>query len=228
VSALVKNFHPDPEQTATLFPNRGSLFSTGYVNQIAGARSDIALFQSILVAESPVPAQLEDTVLLSEASEFSENQREGLAFLGGVRSDLRRQFEGIRPDTSHSVTLASGRGVVPIGIVNDTTTRVRVQIRLVSVRLDPEVQTETVLLAGGTTRLLPFRVSSRTTGRFPVQIRVLSPNGDPLGPPGELVVRATSYNLVALVLVLGAALFLLLWWARRFLPRSRPPQATPA
>jgi hypothetical protein len=71
-------------------------------------------------------------------------------------------------------------------------------------------------------------VQSRTTGRFPVQIRVLSPDGLPLGPPQELVVRATSYNLVALILVLGAAVFLLLWSARRFLPRSRPPQATPA
>jgi hypothetical protein len=40
-----------------------------------------------------------------------------------------------------------------------------------------------------------------------------------------LVVRSTSYNLVALILVLGAALFLLVWWARRFLPRNRPPRA---
>jgi hypothetical protein len=228
VSAITKNFHPDTDEPARLFPNRGTPFTSDYITEIANARADIGLYRSILVEQSTVPDQLESEVLLSEGAEFSENPDEGLTFLTDIRSDLGGLFHGIRPDTSHAVTLASGRGVVPIGIVNDTPDRVRVQIRLISVRLEPEAQTETVLLQGQTTRLLPFRVTSRTTGRFPVQIRVLSPDGVPLGQPQDLIVRSTSYNLVALILVLGAAVFLLLWWARRFLPRSRPPQAKPA
>jgi hypothetical protein len=122
------------------------------------------------------------------------------------------------------VTLASGQGVVPIGIVNDTPNRVRVQIRLVSVRLEPEAKAQIVQLAPESTRLLPFRVKSRTTGRFPVQIRVLSPDGQALHAPQEIVVRSTSYNFFALLLVLGAAVFLLIWWARQFMRGSRKPK----
>jgi hypothetical protein len=36
-----------------------------------------------------------------------------------------------------------------------------------------------------------------------------------------VVVRSTAYNRVALFLTVGAALFLLLWWGRRLLPRKR-------
>jgi uncharacterized protein DUF6049 len=225
VSAIVKRFHPNPNRPAELIPNPGAYFASEYANRIAAAREDISRFQAILVNPSPVPAQLEDTVLLSEGASFTEDQPAGLALLHGIRGRLGDLFVGIRADTSRAVTLASGQGVVPIGITNDTPDRVRVQIRIVSARLEPETKKETVVLPGGSTRLLPFRVKSRTTGRFPVQITVLTPDGQPLRSPQELVVRSTSYNLVALILVLGAALFLLVWWARRFLPGNRPPRA---
>jgi len=224
VSALIKNFHPNPREPARLFPSYGDFFNPGYADRIAAAREDIAKFDSILVNPSPLPARMEDQVLLSEGASFTEDQPSGLALLNGIHNRLDGLFRGIRPDTSRTVTLASGQGVVPIGVTNDTHDLVRVQIRLISARLEPEVKTETVLLRPGSTRLLPFRVNSRTTGRFPVQISVLTPDGTPLRA-GVLVVRATSYNLVALMLVLGAALFLLVWWARRFLPGRRPPKA---
>jgi hypothetical protein len=224
-SAIVKNFHPDPDRPAQLFPNLGHLFGARYANRIATVRNDVSLFQSILVDPSPVPARLEDSVLLSEGASFTEDQRGGLAFLDGIRDRLTGLFDAIHTDTSRTVTLASGEGVVPIGITNDTPNRVRVRIQIVSARLEPESKAETVVLPGGSTRLLPFRVRSRTTGRFPVQISVLTPGGQRLGSPHVLVVRSTSYNLVALILVLGAALFLLVWWARRFLPKNRPPRA---
>jgi hypothetical protein len=224
ISAIVKNFAPDPTEPATLFPNPGRAFSQHYLNQISVARTDIGLFRSILVNDSPSPDRMEDGVLLSEGASFTEDQAAGLEFLGGIRDHLDGLFQGIRPDTSRTVTLASGQGVVPIGIVNETPNTVRVQVRLISIRLEPQAKVQTVLLRSGATRLLPFRVKSRTTGRFPVQIRVLSPDGQSLGPPQELVVRSTSYNFFALLLVLGAAVFMLIWWARRFLPGSRPPK----
>jgi hypothetical protein len=34
-----------------------------------------------------------------------------------------------------------------------------------------------------------------------------------------LIVRSTRYNRIALIITIGAALVLLLAWARRFLPR---------
>ena len=39
-----------------------------------------------------------------------------------------------------------------------------------------------------------------------------------------LVVRSTAYNRIALLITIGAALVLLLVWARRFVPGRTPPK----
>jgi hypothetical protein len=38
----------------------------------------------------------------------------------------------------------------------------------------------------------------------------------------SIVVRSTEYNRIALVITVGAALVLLVLWARRFVPRRTP------
>jgi hypothetical protein len=67
---------------------------------------------------------------------------------------------------------------------------------------------------------LTFQVQAQTTGRFPVQVRIETRDGYVLSE-GELVVRSTAYNRIALIITIGAALFLLGRWARRFLPRAK-------
>jgi hypothetical protein len=222
VSSIVRNFRPGANAVADLRPREGPRLRTGYVHAIEETRADISLFRSILVGDSALPTQMEDTVLLAEGDEFAADRHSGLAFLDDIRGRLGALFRGIAPDTDRTVTLASGRGAVPIVIVNGTSTPVRVRIQLASVRLNPESTSETRQLPARSTTPFSFPVRSRTTGRFPVQVRVLTPDGRQIGPSHELVVRSTAYNLVALILVLGAALFLLVWWARRFIPRAKP------
>jgi len=221
LSAIRKNFPPPAREAARLVPHPGPSFPASYADDIAAARAGIATYRSILVDDSDLPDRMEDVVLRAEGDAFAVDPGYGEAFLNSIRTRLGGLFTGIRPDTSAVVTLASGRGVVPLSVLNETPDRVRVQIRMVSVRLDPSAETQTVELRGGATTQLLFRLKTRTTGRFPVQVRVLTPDGQPLGPPHELVIRSTAYNLVALIITLGAALFLLLWWGRRLLPRSR-------
>jgi hypothetical protein len=64
-----------------------------------------------------------------------------------------------------------------------------------------------------------FPVRAQTTGQFPVQILVQTPTGSLTITQSQIVVRSTAYNRVALVVTIGAALFLAAWWGRRFLPR---------
>jgi hypothetical protein len=63
-----------------------------------------------------------------------------------------------------------------------------------------------------------FDVDLKTNGRFPVQVQVESPSGRVIGQ-STLIVRSTGFNRIALIITIGAALVLLLAWARRFLPR---------
>ncbi len=63
-----------------------------------------------------------------------------------------------------------------------------------------------------------FPVRAQTTGRFPVQVQVETPQGGTIAE-SSILVRSTAYNRVALVVTIGAALFLAALWARRFVPR---------
>jgi hypothetical protein len=46
-----------------------------------------------------------------------------------------------------------------------------------------------------------------------------TPDGTPLADT-EIIVRSTAYNRIALVITIGAAAFLAVWWGRRLLSRT--------
>ena len=54
-----------------------------------------------------------------------------------------------------------------------------------------------------------------------MQVTISTPDGHTTLSQGRLVVRSTAYNRIALVLTIGAALFLLALWARRALPWTK-------
>ena len=217
-STIARNFPPKGDPSA-LNPVTGTTFPRWYVGTIRNARTGIATYRSILVRPNPLPDQLDTTVLLSESDSFTDQHLAGRAFLDSVQSRLTTEFDKVHPEVN-PVTLASHNGVIPVGVTNDAGYPLRVSVRLVSNRLSfVPTDTQPVQLNGDSATLL-FHVQARTTGRFPVQVQILTPNGVELTHQ-ELVVRSTAYSLIALVITIGAALFLLLWWGRRFLPSRR-------
>jgi len=220
-TTIARNFPPEAEPAA-LQPVGGAEFPGWYVQTIREVRTDIQTYRSILVRPNPLPDQLETTTLLAESDSFTDQLRTGRGFLESARERLLAEFRKVRPDISAPErTLASRNGVIPVGIANGTGYPVKVKVRLVSNRLSfLPADTQQILLNGGTDTIL-FHVQARTTGRFPVQVQILTPTGVELPGQGQLVVRSTAYNVIALIITIGAALFLLAWWARRFIPRRR-------
>ncbi|HXY73023.1 MAG TPA: hypothetical protein VEM41_10795, partial [Actinomycetota bacterium] len=82
----------------------------------------------------------------------------------------------------------------------------------------PHGNRRTITIAAHGSQFLSFAVQTKTTGRFPVSVQIFTRAGRQIAET-QMIVRSTAYNLVALVVTLGAALFLLAWWGRRFLPR---------
>ena len=106
---------------------------------------------------------------------------------------------------------------------NDTGQQLRVLVRFVTDRRLQFVRgpTEKLTLPPGR-RTLTVQVRAQTTGRIPVKVQVLSRGAVPdTIAERTMVIRSTAYNLVALFVTIGAAMFLLGWWGRRFLPRRR-------
>jgi hypothetical protein len=122
-------------------------------------------------------------------------------------------------------TLASRSGLLPLKFTNGSQFVLHTRIALdsdpagglvfSSDRLD-QVQTLPPL----STTEIRFQASAATTGRYLLRVRVLTPGGATIAE-SQVVVRATAYNLVALVITVGAGLFLAVWWGRGFLQRRR-------
>ena len=166
--------------------------------------------------------QIHRDVLLTESRYLLGREELALAFLTAATRTIEAELEKIRPpDDSSEVTLTSRVGVIPLTFRNEADYPVRVRIALTSPKLEflNRANRSGVLLEPPGQHL-DFSVRAQTTGQFPVDIEILTPDGDPIAE-STIVVRSTAYNRVALILTIGAALFLALWWGRRFLPRRR-------
>ena len=182
------------------------------------ARHDLGTYQSMLAGASPLPRELESNLLIAESAEFSSPETSGAGFVAAVRARLQDEFGKVGLQTAPLFTLPSRGGNIPVVVTSETGYPIRVDVRLLSNHLSISSDVHKIEVAGRSKPLL-FHVQARTTGRFPVQIKILTPSGFTLDS-GQLVVRSTAYNFVALLVTIGAAVFLLVWWARRFLPRK--------
>lgn len=210
-----------PATQGQLAPVPETTFPRSYVEELKQARHRIDTYRSMLVGESTKPDQLETQLLIAEAGRFVNDLASGQAFIAAVRDTVGAAFAGVRPDTGQVITLTSSSGKgIPVQITNANREPLRVMVRLVSPHLQTTPQS-TVVLPAGVTETVSFDVRLNTTGRFPVDVQIVSPSGRVINQ-ATLIVRSTALNRIALVITIGAALLAILVWARRFLPRRTP------
>ncbi|HEV8681466.1 MAG TPA: DUF6049 family protein [Actinomycetota bacterium] len=199
---------------------RVRLYSDAFLQETAEARESIDHLESMTEGTSPLSERLQGQVLLAEARDFLRDEPAGLAFLEAVQDRVRREFDKVEPPTPSSVTLTSRGGVIPVTIRNLAGYRVRIRVVLLSPRLEFLEGDSRKVVLDRRVQVFTFPVRAQTTGRFPVAVRLETLRGA-LIAESQIVVRSTAYNLLALVITLGAALFLAAWWGRRLLSRLR-------
>jgi hypothetical protein len=202
-------------------------FTLDYVRALLEAKARLAAFRAMGEGAKAIAVGLEDALLLSESSSFVTNAVGGERFIGTAMRRIRGVYDSITVAGSNPVTLTSRNGILPITIDNRAGFPVRVIVQFVADRRLVFVNglSQKVLLPAAS-RTITFPVRAQTTGRFPIKIELLTPSpasGSARDTIAEtdVIVRSTAYNRVALFLTIGAALFLAIWWGRRFLPRPR-------
>ena len=198
-------------------------FPTTYVTSIRQARRRIDMLRSMLPSGSLEPDRLETMLLLAEARQFLISTSDGLAFIDAVKRSVRDTVDDLALDTVSSVTLSSGSGGVPVTVSNEGPRPLRFSVRLDSPWLLDE-PTAALELAPGDSQTVRLQAQLRSTGRFPVQVQMVSRSGRLIAQQ-TIAVRSTAYNRIALLITIGAALVLVAVWARRFLP-SRTARRT--
>ena len=140
-----------------------------------------------------------------------------------------------------SITLTARRGSIPITLASTAPYTARVRIRLSSQKLafhgigvvggscQPGGTAETCVVDlhnQNTTLKVP--VQARTAGVYPLKIDLTSPDGSLPLASAQYTVRSTAASGVGIVLSIGAALLLALWWGRDLHHGRRARQLVPA
>jgi hypothetical protein len=203
-----------------LRPLTTETFSPLYVSELGLARDDLAQFAAVAGIDHEVVNRLGTLVLTSQSRFLIPREEEAVAMLDVVERDVGSELDKIDPPRPTTIRLTSRSGVIPLTIGNEADYPMDVRVVL---------RAQGLTFLGGSSRLvkltrpeqqLTFPVRAERTGRFPVVVEVQTPGGAEIAE-SRILVRSTAYNRVALVVTIGAALFLALWWSRRFLPRAR-------
>ena len=193
---------------------------------VRSARRRIESFGSMLEPGNPVDDNIEDVLLVAEGADLRPRQRS--AYVDGVNARIDDQLDLIEIPPSRSITLTARRGEIPVTIISRADHSFRLRVQVASDKLEfPAGAERTIELARRNTTQR-FSVEARTSGRFPLRVNLVSPDGDLVLGRSRLTVRSTATSGVGVVLSAGAGTFLLLWWGRHQLQGRRNRRLVPA
>jgi hypothetical protein len=201
-----------------LVPSRGPQFSALFLSEMAETQATLQQYAAVAGEDTPLLFRLRGLRFIAESRWLLREEEEALAYMRAARAAVHREFAKVEAPLPSDVTLTSRNGVIPVTIHKLADYDMRVTLVLQSPRLEVIGGPGRVVTLTRPEQLFTFQVRAQTTGRFPVEVFVETPNGARIAQ-SRIVVRSTAYNRVALVVTIGAALFLAAWWGRRFLPR---------
>ncbi|MEZ5137642.1 MAG: DUF6049 family protein [Acidimicrobiales bacterium] len=194
-----------------------------YPDELRAARADEASYTSMVGDRADLLRPIERDLALSAAADLPLEERR--AEVDGVRRDLADTFSSIDLPDADTVTLGAREGTFPLPIESSLDEPVQVVIQLeASDRLElPDDRIEATLDSERT--VVDVQVRARASGDTPVRITVRSPDDGVVLAESRYVVRSTAVSEVGILLTLGAAGFLAVWWGRHWL-RTRRARST--
>jgi hypothetical protein len=197
----------------------------GGVGQLHEALDLVAAAGEVYGNDTALVSGLSQELVVSLSSVFSGPQRASL--IAGALQVAKADLHKIHLPPSISITLTSGQGRLPVTLVSTAGLPVHVvlvltseQLRFVTARVNGGAcsavnagSEDCQLTLSHSTTSLQIPVVVRTPGAFPLLLAVETPSGEVLATSTDTV-RSTAIGDVAVALMVGAALFLAVWWVR--------------
>lgn len=202
-----------------------------YFSEVEEAERLIDSFTSI-EPPSTLIERLTRNVLTAESRTWwsdPELIEQGLAYARATRAEAESDLSKISVESFEEITLTSRTGTVSLLVRNETGYPVMLQIELESPKL---TFAEPVITQTFTDEATPLEVgvTAQSSGIFPLQVSLKTPDGVDIEPNGarQISVRSTELNRIALVITVGALAFLILFYVSRWIRRRRRPVQAPA
>jgi hypothetical protein len=211
---------PPPATPSSLADPSSAAFSRTYTSDIKQQRRRVDALRSMLVDPGDLPGRLGVSLLVAECGSFvGTGETAGRRWIDGVNTVTGSVFAAAKPTTAQIFTIPPSGATIPISLGNPGDHQLNVTLQLSSSRLTfPHGDTRSVRITEPH-QVVFFPVEATTTGRITVQVLVRAPSGRQVTTT-NLVVQSTAYNRIALLVTAGAALVLVLLWARRLLRRA--------
>ena len=181
------------------------------------ARHQLDSLATTLPEDTAVYPHLERLLLEVPSTDLSVSQRQ--ARLDDFAAGLRTEMALIQLPASRTITLTARKGQLPLNVTSLSDEPLRVLLQVQSDKLQfpghPGTGPATFpLTLHKGNNLTVLTVEARTSGAFAMHIAVLSDDGNLVLTKTSFTVQSTALSGVGVVLSVGAALFLVVWWAR--------------
>lgn len=196
--------------------------SREYFLQLRDARRAIQKFAEL----APPPERLvglQRRLLIAESADWwvsRSSLEKGRRFASAIPVELERQTKSIQAPGAQIITLTSRTGVIPLSVASGLEYPVDVFVKLDSDKLRfPDGNRIPIQKLQSPARTIEVRTIAQATGTFPLRVRVQTATGTVLSE-ASLTIRSTAYNVMAVSITAGAALFLFAWWIAGWLRRK--------
>ncbi|MCU1357833.1 MAG: hypothetical protein JWM89_3251 [Acidimicrobiales bacterium] len=216
VDDLYRRVAAAPSHPALVTPSPADLGS--YPDLSRQVHASLASLDSMLGDRTDVAGRYDRPLAISASKDLDPAARRNDVL--GVEAQVRRRLSAVSTPPRDKVTLGARDARFPLIITSKLDEPIRVVIELqASDRLDfPDDRLEKTLEPGRT--VASIRVRTRASGDTPVRITVRSPDGHEILAESQYTIRSTAVSGVGILLTIGAAAFLALWWGRNWY-RSR-------
>jgi hypothetical protein len=191
-------------------------FSSTTPNTGAARSSDISIARKELNATASM-TQLSDErrELWSHlfAAGVSNTVIDGDEYLIGLRTQLKKARESVTVTTPENITLSGRNGAIRIQLRNSSAYPLTVRVHMSSAKLKLRDPVRLVDLAAGSTTEVKVDAGIRSNGRFPISIRVTTPEGaQQVLPFIRVTARMNAIAGFGQYLSLFLLVMVLLWW----------------
>ena len=189
---------------------------------MAVARSEFNATVSMADDADPRRVLWQSLLSLGESSAVSEPNE----YIAGVRSQLASTRGAVTVTTPGSITLSGRQGAIRIQLRNDSDQSLTVKVRMASAKLELTQPVRLITLAAGSTTEVEVAAGTRTNGRFPISVRVTTPEGGlEVVPYITITAKVNAIAGFGQLLSISLLLIILAWWWSHW-RRSRLQAAT--